>query len=563
MLDREVVAAIVAGDPAGLATAYDRYAAALHSYCCGILREPADAADAVQDTFVIAAGKLSGLRDPDLLRPWLYAVARNECRRRLRSRSASVELDAADEMSDGSAPVGEEIERGQLRELVHQALAGLNPGDREVLELSLQHDLAPDELALTLGVALNHVHALLSRARVQLERSLGALLVARSGRESCPELAAILSGWDGRLDVLLRKRVNRHIENCDVCGERRRFELAPARLLGLLPVVVLPPELRSQVLHLITDQSQAAAAHRARVLKQAEPFDLAGFPRPLALPGDGDGSGGGGGGGNGGRRRRRAVAAAGLGLLIIVAASTAATLTLWHPVSSPAAAPGPSTTSLVSSSPTLVAEIGSADPTTASASPSPSSSPSPSPSAALTTAAAIVTKPTAKPTPTPSQSTTPQIPQCETANLAAQITNAARATDTISAFLVLTNQANQACTVIGYPGMLQQNVDHTAITTTVVRVASTKAQLVTIPAGGSATATLQWSDVPAAGEIASPDGNPVVPNAVRVCEPTGMYLEVTPPNNTTQLVITFGYSVCNYGTIDTTVFIPGTQGPAM
>ena len=40
-------------------------------------------ADTVQDTFVIAAASLGGPADPLRLRPWLYAVARNECYRRL------------------------------------------------------------------------------------------------------------------------------------------------------------------------------------------------------------------------------------------------------------------------------------------------------------------------------------------------------------------------------------------------------------------------------------------------------------------------------------------------
>ncbi len=44
MRDSEMVAAIVAGDPDGLAAAYGRYAAALHAYCRTLLTEPADAA---------------------------------------------------------------------------------------------------------------------------------------------------------------------------------------------------------------------------------------------------------------------------------------------------------------------------------------------------------------------------------------------------------------------------------------------------------------------------------------------------------------------------------------
>ena len=80
--DLEVVAAIAARDPAAIAMAYDRYAPALYGYCHWMLRDPADAAAALQDTFVIAAATFGDLSDASKLRPWLYAVARSECRRR-------------------------------------------------------------------------------------------------------------------------------------------------------------------------------------------------------------------------------------------------------------------------------------------------------------------------------------------------------------------------------------------------------------------------------------------------------------------------------------------------
>jgi hypothetical protein len=83
MQDRDVVAAVVAGDADGIAEAYDRYAASLYAYCHSVLPGPEAAADAVQDTFVIAVSKLDGLRDPDQLDAWLHAVARNECLRQL------------------------------------------------------------------------------------------------------------------------------------------------------------------------------------------------------------------------------------------------------------------------------------------------------------------------------------------------------------------------------------------------------------------------------------------------------------------------------------------------
>jgi RNA polymerase sigma factor (sigma-70 family) len=281
MQDAEVVAAIVAGQADGLAEAYDRYAPALHAYCRSLLGEPADADDAVQDTFLIAAGQREGLRASSRLRPWLYAVARNECRRRLRSRASSAPLD---EVSDDTIDLGVDAASLELRALVDAALAGLNPRDREIIELNLHHELARSDLAAALGVTTKQARALASRARSQFGTSLGVLLVARTGRESCPELAAILTGWDGRLNVLLRKRINRHIEHCARCGAHRRHELSAAMVLSALPIAPLPAGLRDRLLHLAADAGPDAAAHRAAVISRAGPFGPTGFPIPLDPP---------------------------------------------------------------------------------------------------------------------------------------------------------------------------------------------------------------------------------------------------------------------------------------
>src|SRR6202035_967805 len=101
--------------------------------------------------------------------------------------------------------------------------------------------------------------------------ALGALVVARSGQESCPGLADVLDGWDGQLTVLLRKQVKRHIERCEVCGERRRRELSPTALLAMLPVVVLPAGLREQTLRLVADARLEAVTYRGQVENEAEP----------------------------------------------------------------------------------------------------------------------------------------------------------------------------------------------------------------------------------------------------------------------------------------------------
>ena len=295
MRDSEVVASIVAGDPHGLATAYDKYADPLYTYCWSMLKEPADAADAVQDTFVIAASRLDGLRDAERLRAWLYAVARNECLRILRAKKNMSALDEAPDVTDESADVTENAERADMRALLQDASAGLNPGEREVIELQLRQGLEAAEVASVLGVSRNHAHSLLSRARDQLEACLGVLLVGRAGQEECQELGSMLSGWDGRLTVLLRKRLNRHIEHCATCTSRKAFELRPAMFLGVAPLAAMaaaaaeslrlaphaPAALKGHILALATSSGPSAAAQRAAVLSRAGSFGKGGFPKPL------------------------------------------------------------------------------------------------------------------------------------------------------------------------------------------------------------------------------------------------------------------------------------------
>jgi RNA polymerase sigma factor (sigma-70 family) len=301
MRDSEVVASIVAGDPEGLAEAYDRYADALFGYCRSLLREPADAADAVQDTFVIAASKLTRLRDPERLRAWLFAVARNECMHRLRSRQATPLQDIPDQPDD-SEDVGVGAEREEARALMRAAVGGLNDSERDVIN-QLWHGLEVPEVATVLGVSRNHAYSLFSRAREQLEASLAVLVVGRSGRKDCATLDRLLSGWDGRLTTTLRKRVGRHIDRCLVCSDRRRQELQPAMLLSLTPALLLalavvkdpvrslagaatrlagpPSGLRTEILRLATSTDPHAVALRAGAGRSTRSFGMNGFPKPL------------------------------------------------------------------------------------------------------------------------------------------------------------------------------------------------------------------------------------------------------------------------------------------
>jgi RNA polymerase sigma factor (sigma-70 family) len=282
MRDGDLVAAVVAGDPAGLAAAYDQFAPSLYGYCRSLLGDPADAAGAVRDTFVVAEAKLRLLRDPSRLRPWLYAVARNECRRRLYGDGVSIRL-SDDEFGagDATADLGPALEQARQRDMVLSALAELDQGDQEIVELHLRHEFYGADLADALGVPRNQVHTLTSRARTRFEIALGAHVVAGSRLGSCPELSAILGDWDGDLTLHMRKQVRRHIGGCEICGEHERRHVNPVALLSALPEPVLPESLQHEALSLLTDTSADADRERAEIAARAEPFTRSGFPVPL------------------------------------------------------------------------------------------------------------------------------------------------------------------------------------------------------------------------------------------------------------------------------------------
>jgi RNA polymerase sigma factor (sigma-70 family) len=314
MDDAALVLAARSGDREALAAIYDRYADRLHDYCWSILRDRDEAADAFHDAFLAAAQRLDQLRDPSKLRPWLYAIARHEALRRATARRPVEELDEM--TADGGPEVDEPARQEDAVRIVWAAAAGLAPRDRALLDLNLRQGLDGQDLADAMGVEVGHAYVLLSRLRDQVERSLGALLVARYGRRDCPDLARILEGWDGRFSPLIRKRVARHADECPICRERRRTLASPAALLGVVPLVPAPAQLKDRILG---DVQLVAAT--------SWPADSEGFPPP-AYPKS---------------RSRRAVIAAGAAV-VLVGALVLALLRAEPGEEIPVAAAAPSTT---------------------------------------------------------------------------------------------------------------------------------------------------------------------------------------------------------------------------
>jgi len=283
MRDGDIVAATVSGDPAALIAAYDQYGPGLYAYCRSLVSNPVNAADAVQDTFVVAAAWVGGLRDPGRLRPWLYAVARNECRRQLAGPhlSRSVADDDATMISHRVEDSPTQLDQLERRTLVSSALAGLDRGDREIIELTLRDELYGADLADALGVPRNQAQALAVRARARFEAGLAMVMVTQPGQDACAELADLLATSSEELSGPVRKQARRHLATCPACAVRQRQSVSAAAMLSAVPAPVLPGGLRYQVLSLLRDTSAEAAAYCATVAGRAEPFSHSGFPVPL------------------------------------------------------------------------------------------------------------------------------------------------------------------------------------------------------------------------------------------------------------------------------------------
>jgi RNA polymerase sigma-70 factor (ECF subfamily) len=155
---------------------YERrlYAAAL-----AILRNQADAEDAVQEAVLKAFKYIRQFRAEARFSTWLIQIAVNEARMRRRKAHANImepiDVPQGDEgnytprdFADWREIPSETLERNEIRKKLAEALAGLGQIYREVFVLRDMQQFTIEETAKALGISAASVKTRLLRARLML-----------------------------------------------------------------------------------------------------------------------------------------------------------------------------------------------------------------------------------------------------------------------------------------------------------------------------------------------------------------------------------------------------------
>ena len=210
-----------------------------------------DVDDVVQETMLRAVRGVGELRDPAAFRSWLVAIAIRQVRDSYRDRLAqppAVEFDAA--APDFADQTIERLGLSGQRLQTAEATRWLDEDDRPVLALWWQEaagQLTRAELAAGLG--LTPAHAAVRVARMKERLVTSRMIVHALGRfPPCGDIAAITAGWDAEPSPLWRKRLARHVRDCQWCVSGTADMIPAERLLGGLPLLAVPAGLAGRAL---------------------------------------------------------------------------------------------------------------------------------------------------------------------------------------------------------------------------------------------------------------------------------------------------------------------------
>ena len=190
LLDEELVAAFQGGDAAAFDVLVRRWERKIQGAVYRMLRSEEEAQDVCQEAFLKAFRGLGTFRGQARFSSWLYQIALNLCRDRMRRKKGKtwVSLDEIGETAQAARgpSVLELVETGDLSRRVVAAMSALPDEQREVIVLKEYEGRTFPEIAEILDVPVSTVKTRLYRGLTQLRRRLEKQGVHASASPGAP-----------------------------------------------------------------------------------------------------------------------------------------------------------------------------------------------------------------------------------------------------------------------------------------------------------------------------------------------------------------------------------------
>ncbi len=147
---------------------FERHHGVVYRRCLALLRQPDDAAEAVQEVFVLALSGLGRFRLRAAPLTWLYAIATRHCLQQLRNRSSRALKLALVSGPDSTNP------DLSARADLERAFAGLSLGELELVAHAFRDRLTQDEISEVMRLSRKTVGKRLKALSAKLRLSLEA-----------------------------------------------------------------------------------------------------------------------------------------------------------------------------------------------------------------------------------------------------------------------------------------------------------------------------------------------------------------------------------------------------
>jgi RNA polymerase sigma-70 factor (ECF subfamily) len=180
--DAELLQAHVNGDPEAFALLVGRHQDRMWAVALRTMRNPEDAADALQEAYISAFRRADSYRGDAQVTTWLHRIVVNACLdrlRRIKVRAADPMPDDLDRSAEFATSGGDPLEVKEQQSVVAAALAQLNPDQRAALVLVDMEGYSVEEAAQLLGCAPGTIKSRCARGRARLVPLLDAVQATR------------------------------------------------------------------------------------------------------------------------------------------------------------------------------------------------------------------------------------------------------------------------------------------------------------------------------------------------------------------------------------------------